>query len=122
MSYLSDLTPHDTAREVLRDLGGDDFFRWKESETIYTPVHLSIDPQGYFILEDPKGQTLIGGEKKRRTHDLMLVSDMSSGRIRRNKSMCNMMEAQGLELDGEKEDCFMCLVERTHVSDSSVIL
>lgn len=118
MSYFSDFTPHETAREVLDELllGGDEFFRWKEGETIYVPVHLSIDPQGYFILEDPKGQALIGGEKKRRTHDLMLVSDMSSGRVRRNRNMYSLMEPQGLELNGEKEDCFMCLVERTHVS------
>ncbi|KAI6654227.1 hypothetical protein LOD99_626 [Oopsacas minuta] len=121
MSYLASLTPHETAREVLDELllGGDEFFRWKEGDPSYVPVHLSIDPQGYYILETPKGQALIS-EKKKRTHDLLLVSDMSPGRIRRCRNMANLMEAQGLELKAEKEDCFMCLVERIQGSDSGV--
>ena len=117
MSQLIDLNPHDTAKELLKEglfSEGNEFFRWKEGDTCYVPVHLSIDPQGYYILEDPKGQALIG-ERKRRTHDLLLVSDLSPGRMRRCRNMSNLMEPQGLELTADKEDCFMCLVERTQV-------
>ena len=98
----------------------EEFQRWREGDTTFTPVRLSVDPDGFFIYEQPRQQSLIGGAKPR-TYDLTLVSDCSPGRIRKCRQINQLIEQVYFEqFPSGYENCYFCLVYRQGTLDSSV--
>ena len=109
-----------TATNSLSDVLTEEFQRWREGDTMFTPVRLSMDPEGFFLYEQPRQQSLIG-EAKPRTYDLMVVSDCSPGRIRRCRPLNQLIEQLYFEqFPSNYEDCYFCLVYRQQNMDSSV--
>ena len=98
----------------------EEFQRWREGDTMFTPVRLSVDSEGFFLYEQPRQQSLIG-EAKSRIYDMMLVSDCSPGRIRKCRQLTHLIEQLYFEqFPSDHEDCFFCLVYRQGGTDSSV--
>ena len=98
----------------------DEFQRWREGEGLFSPVRLSVDPEGFFVFEQPLQQSLIG-EARPKTYDLILVSDCSSGRVRKCRPLNTLMDQLSFEYSGAScEDNYLCLVFRQQNQESGV--
>ena len=98
----------------------DEFQRWKEGEGMFSPVRLSVDPEGFFVFEQPLQQSLIG-EARSKTYDLILVSDCSPGHVRKCRLLNTLIDQLSFEYTGSNcEDNFFCLVFRQQNHESGV--
>ena len=98
----------------------EEFQKWREGETVFSPVRLSIDPEGFFLYEFPLQQSILG-EAKPRCYELILVSDSSPGRVRQNKQLTTLMEQLAFETCAPNlENCYFCLVNRQTNTESNV--